>query len=216
MFQYDAQGNPVIVGLVSYGVECGRPDYPGVYVRLSAFQKWLRSNRVPFQRAKWSASKPSKSKPTSKPPTVSRTPTPTPSPASAASISKPPRRATPTPASGVRCARGEKARGNRCVKCHKMASSAGGARAKCTRCPNGQYRHPMYGHRCACVGPNAVGRGMIGKVCKLCPPGTFSGVTYNRCVSCRAGTFSNRYGSVECKRCPRGTRSVKGSSRCSR
>lgn len=33
-----------IVGIVSWGVGCGRPGYPGVYTRVSKYVKWLRNN----------------------------------------------------------------------------------------------------------------------------------------------------------------------------
>lgn len=33
----------VVVGVVSYGVDCGRPGYPGVYARASSFAGWIAS-----------------------------------------------------------------------------------------------------------------------------------------------------------------------------
>jgi secreted trypsin-like serine protease len=35
-------GNPVQVGLTSWGVTCGNPDNPGVYTRLSRYTDWVR------------------------------------------------------------------------------------------------------------------------------------------------------------------------------
>ncbi|MEI6623506.1 MAG: serine protease [Actinomycetes bacterium] len=40
----------VAVGVVSYGVECGSPDYPGVYTRVSSYADWIRmrTGLVPY------------------------------------------------------------------------------------------------------------------------------------------------------------------------
>lgn len=41
MLQYDDEGDPVLVGVVSIGVECANPDYPGVYVRTASHNEFL-------------------------------------------------------------------------------------------------------------------------------------------------------------------------------
>lgn len=41
MFQYDDGGNPVLLGVVSIGVECAEPNYPGVYVRTASHNRFI-------------------------------------------------------------------------------------------------------------------------------------------------------------------------------
>ncbi|XP_047545974.1 trypsin, alkaline B-like [Vanessa atalanta] len=36
--------NNVIVGIVSFGGNCGQPQYPGVFARVSRYTSWIRSN----------------------------------------------------------------------------------------------------------------------------------------------------------------------------
>jgi secreted trypsin-like serine protease len=36
----------VIVGVVSFGIGCGKPGYPGVYARVTTFLDWIRENMV--------------------------------------------------------------------------------------------------------------------------------------------------------------------------
>uniref|UniRef100_A0A674GM00 Peptidase S1 domain-containing protein n=1 Tax=Taeniopygia guttata TaxID=59729 RepID=A0A674GM00_TAEGU len=32
-----------LVGIASFGVGCGRPRYPGIYVRLSQYRTWIKA-----------------------------------------------------------------------------------------------------------------------------------------------------------------------------
>ncbi|XP_026465376.1 trypsin alpha-like [Ctenocephalides felis] len=36
--------NGVVVGIVSFGVRCAEPDYPGVYSRIGFYRKWIDAN----------------------------------------------------------------------------------------------------------------------------------------------------------------------------
>jgi len=41
LIKYNADGQDVLVGVVSFGKECGNPTYPGVYGRVSAVKAWV-------------------------------------------------------------------------------------------------------------------------------------------------------------------------------
>lgn len=42
VIEYAGQ-KPVVVGIVSSGVECALPDYPGVNIRLAGMKEWLET-----------------------------------------------------------------------------------------------------------------------------------------------------------------------------
>lgn len=46
LFQYDTAGIPVIVGIVSIGVECANARFPGVYVRTSTHSEFLPKDGI--------------------------------------------------------------------------------------------------------------------------------------------------------------------------
>ena len=39
-------GKAVIAGVVSWGIECGSPNYPGVYARVTSALSWIQENMV--------------------------------------------------------------------------------------------------------------------------------------------------------------------------
>lgn len=47
LIQYSNR-EPVLVGTTSFGVGCGNPFYPSVFLRVSAFIGWLKSTRAVF------------------------------------------------------------------------------------------------------------------------------------------------------------------------
>lgn len=38
---YTTSGQWVLVGVTSYGIGCGLPNYAGVYTRVAAYQSWI-------------------------------------------------------------------------------------------------------------------------------------------------------------------------------
>jgi secreted trypsin-like serine protease len=39
----DCSGDPILIGVVSWGYGCAQPDYPGVYARISSVIPWIHA-----------------------------------------------------------------------------------------------------------------------------------------------------------------------------
>lgn len=48
LLQYDFDGNAVQIGIVSFGFQCGLPEFPGVYVRTEVFRSWMTNLGADF------------------------------------------------------------------------------------------------------------------------------------------------------------------------
>jgi len=44
MVANNLDGRWTLVGVTSFGVDCARPDFPGVYTRVDQYLDWIRSN----------------------------------------------------------------------------------------------------------------------------------------------------------------------------
>lgn len=40
-----------LIGIASFGVGCGRPRYPGIYVRLSQYRTWIKAKLLLINEA---------------------------------------------------------------------------------------------------------------------------------------------------------------------
>lgn len=49
IIQYNRRNEPILVGITSFGYMCAQRNFPGVYVRISAFLEWLQNKTVDFK-----------------------------------------------------------------------------------------------------------------------------------------------------------------------
>lgn len=101
-----------------------------------------------------------------------------------------------------------------CRECLRNQISRGGLDAKCIPCPKGLSRSKTDATKCVCAG---VGKGIVGGICRKCPPGKFSAAAESVCRPCPPGSVAPNVGSGSCKKCPAKFFAAKaGSTVCTR
>ena len=120
-------------------------------------------------------------------------------------------------------------RKSRCDQCPRNTQSKGGLDTKCVRCPRGEERsngmpNDVFSTQLMCTCKLGLARTPTGR-CERCAPGFFRTDEYyagdltngNSCLTCAAGTFSDRPGSANCRPCPPGSSQPRlGQTKCVR